>query len=277
VFGYDDHVSVVSSSGFEHLSTLGDVNKAIQHAEERLFSIIAALVGHVHAHHHHAHPSSHALLIETTRETVDSIRELLTVVEAVGRHEGVRIWKANEVEKLRLVKDDLYNIASDLVEAAEVVANAPFEMPEAEEEEYVKQKSQLLNATTSTLRISTECLRMVRQCVPGDGTDLDATPRPDTVDPRQSTPRPVEHAATLRLKPVGARVHTLSGLHLKATSLSQLQRRHLQDGLLIHTPEKEEEQDEEDEDEEVVAETGREEDVTLRPSVPFPSSTVSYD
>jgi son of sevenless-like protein len=280
-FGLDDTVDSSSEPGHprpsgKRLSTLEEVLKAIQLAEERLFSIIAALVGHVHAHHHHAHPSSHALLIETTRETVDSIRELLTVVEAVGRHDGVRAARPAEVDRLRVIKDELYDVASQLVESAEVVANAPFDLPEAEEKDYAGHKSQLLNATTSTLRKSSECLRAVRLCVPQDEAELEGTPRPDDhVDPRQATPRPADHGASLRVNAVGARgLHTLSGLHRKATSLSQLQRRYQQEvGFVQSTEEDTEEED--DDDEEVVSDMGRDEDVTLRPTAPFPVYGVS--
>jgi son of sevenless-like protein len=280
-FGLDDTVDSSSEPGHprpsgKRLSTLEEVLKAIQLAEERLFSIIAALVGHVHAHHHHAHPSSHALLIETTRETVDSIRELLTVVEAVGRHDGVRAARPAEVDRLRVIKDELYDVASQLVESAEVVANAPFDLPEAEEKDYAGHKSQLLNATTSTLRKSSECLRAVRLCVPRDEAELEGTPRPDDhVDPRQATPRPADHGASLRVNAVGARgLHTLSGLHRKATSLSQLQRRYQQEvGFVQSTEEDTEEED--DDDEEVVSDMGRDEDVTLRPTAPFPVYGVS--
>jgi son of sevenless-like protein len=269
-FGLDDTTlpSDPGPSSGKRLSTLEEVLKAIQLAEERLFSIIAALVGHVHAHHHHAHPSSHALLIKTTRETVDSIRELLTVVEALGRHDGVRAARPVEVNRLRVIKDELYDVASQLVESAEVVANTPFDLPEAEEKEYARQKSQLLNATTSTLRKSSECLGAVRLCMPQDEAELEATPRPDNVDPRQATPRPVGHGASLRVKTVGSRgVHTLSGLD------RQLQKRYQQDGGLVQAPE--EETEEEDDDKEVVADMSREEDVTLRPTAPFPVYGVS--
>ena len=46
-----------------------DVLEAISQAEDALLSIIAAFIGHIHSHHIGSHPSSHANLIEMTRET----------------------------------------------------------------------------------------------------------------------------------------------------------------------------------------------------------------
>ncbi|KAK8866035.1 hypothetical protein IAR55_001186 [Kwoniella newhampshirensis] len=225
---------------------------AVSTAEDALLSIIAAFIGHIHSHSINSHPSSHAHLIEMTREAIDSVRELLTIVEAVGRTPIVRHKHSREVESLRAAKDQLYDVASKLVESAEVVAHAPFS--ETGEDRYDMEKARLLQTATATLRAGTECVRLVRQCLPDDNDMVDATPRQSD---RQYTPGP-------RDKAVGARgVHTLSGLHRKATSLSNLQKRYLRDGSLTQPPI---EADEEEEDEEVVVE-----DVTVRPAL-LPSS-----
>ncbi|WWD17765.1 hypothetical protein CI109_102206 [Kwoniella shandongensis] len=222
--------------------TTDTVLDSIGAAEDALLSIIAAFIGHIHSHSINSHPSSHAHLIEMTREAVDSVRELLTIVEAVGRNASVRHKHPREIDFLRMAKDQLYEIASNLVESAEVVAHAPFS--ETGEDRYDTEKARLLQTATGTLRAGTECVRLVRLCLPEDDTSH--------VTPRQYTPGPRE-------KPVGARgVHTLSGLHRKATSLSNLQKRYLQDGSLVQAP-READEDEEGDDEELV------EDVTLQP------------
>nr|XP_019014811.1 uncharacterized protein I206_00897 [Kwoniella pini CBS 10737]OCF53592.1 hypothetical protein I206_00897 [Kwoniella pini CBS 10737] len=252
------------------LGSVADVYEAIGHAEDALLSLIAAFIGHIHSHSINSHPSSHAHLIEMTRETIDSVRELLTIVEAVGRSAGVRHKRPREIDTLRIAKDQLYDVASKLVESAEIVANAPFS--DSGEDRYDTEKGRLLQAATSTLRAGTECVRLVKMCLPEDNAvHLHATPRQADANSRQSTPRPGHtHEAPLimREKPVGARgVHTLSGLHRKATSLSTLQKRYQQDGAMVQAPleEDENEETEEEEDQEVVQDLNKDEDMTMRP------------
>ncbi|WWD09507.1 hypothetical protein V865_007631 [Kwoniella europaea PYCC6329] len=256
------------------LGSVADVHEAIGHAEDALLSIIAAFIGHIHSHNISSHPSSHAHLIEMTRETIDSVRELLTIVEAVGRNIGVRHKRPREIEALRIAKDQLYEVASKLVESAEIVANAPFS--EFGEDSYDSEKARLLQSATGTLRSGKECVRLVKLCLPEDeNVHLHATPRQSDVHGRQSTPRPSHtHEAPLvmREKPVGARgVHTLSGLHRKATSLSTLQKRYQHDGSMAQAPmeeeEEEEETEEEEEDQEVVQDFSKDEDLTMRPTM----------
>jgi son of sevenless-like protein len=255
-----------------HLTSTAAVHEAIGAAEDALLSVIAAFIGHIHSHHISSHPSSHAHLIELTRETIDSVRELLTIVEAVGRNVGVRQARPREIENLRVAKDNLYEVASRLVEASEVVANAPFS--ERGEDGYDVEKSRLLQAATGTLRAGTDCVRLVKMCLPEDEimpdasrfSGLDMTPRQS--DRQSISPQPLvadqsTHATRLRDKVVGARgVHTLSGLHRKVTSLSQLQKRYQQDGSMVPAEEADED-DEDAEDQEIVRDLSMEEDLTV--------------
>lgn len=267
----------------KQLSSSVDVLDAISLAEDSVLSIIAAFIGHIHSHHMGSHPSSHAILIEMTRETVDCVRELLTVVEAVGRDNGVRRTWPREVEHMRLSKDMLYDVTNRLVEGVELIAHAPF--TETTEEDYDAVKSQILSTATATLRAGTECVRWVRLCVP-EGSDSFAattpTPRYSESLARQSTPRPPPRDATLvlREKVVGQRgSHTLSGLHRKASSLSLLHKKFRDGNIMDSTAEDDSETAEEDEDEEFVADSSRDEDMTLQPVPqglkPFPPGLVS--
>ncbi|EIW72489.1 hypothetical protein TREMEDRAFT_25574 [Tremella mesenterica DSM 1558] len=242
-------------------ASVADVLDAIGVAEEALLSIIAAFIGHIHSHHLGSHPSSHANLIEMTRETVDSVRQLLTIVEAVGRNTAIRLNRPREIESLRISKDNLYDIASRLVEGAEAVANAPFE--EAGEELYDAEKARLLQCATGTLRAGTECVRLVRGCLPEDETTAIPSNTPK-LDFRQNSPRPLQAAAVVaRPKPVGARgVHTLSGLHRKANSLSQLRARFQVKGVMEEKSFEDVYDEPEEEDEEFVQDS---EDLTVRP------------
>jgi len=247
------------------LVTSADVLEAISEAEDSVLSIIAAFIGHIHSHHIGSHPSSHAILIEMTREVIDCVRELLTVVEAVGRDSGVRRTHLRELEQMRVAKDTLYEVSNRLVEGVELIAHAPF--TDTTEEDYSNVKAKILSTATATLRAGTDCVRWVRSCVP-EGSDAFGaampTPRPSDKLTRQATPRPLpqDAAVVLREKIVGQRgTHTLSGLHRKASSLSLLQKR-FNDGSSV--PSSHEGTEDEQEDEEVVADAGRDEDVTVR-------------
>ena len=86
-----------------------------------------------------------------------AVRQGLTIVEAVGRHPSVRQNNIREVEALRTAKDNLYDVASRLVEGAEMVANESETV-----ENYDQVKARLLQTATGTLRAGTECVRLVR-------------------------------------------------------------------------------------------------------------------
>jgi son of sevenless-like protein len=244
-----------------------DVAEQINLAEDALLSIIAAFIGHIHSHHIGSHPSSHATLIEMTRQTIDAVRELLTIVEGIGRTATIRAVRPREVESLRQAKDQLYDVASRLVEGAEAVANAA--PADQGDEHYDKDKAKLLQSATGTLRAGAECVRLVRLCTPDPSTPNSlSTPRQGDNVSRHHTPRPNQEAGLVRRDyPVGQRgEHTLSGLHRKATSLSYLQQRYQQDGSMVHaTPEEEERDEDGEDDEEVVADLSREEDMTVKP------------
>jgi len=253
-----------------HLTSVVDVLDAISMAEDSVLSIIAAFIGHIHSHHMGSHPSSHAVLIEMTRETIDCVRELLTVVEAVGRDTGVRRSRPREVEHMRLAKDTLYEVSNRLVEGVELIAHAPF--TETTEEDYDTVKSQILSTATATLRAGTECVRWVRLCVP-EGSDAFAaatpTPRYTETLGRQSTPRPPPRDAglVLRDKTVGQRgLHTLSSLHRKASSLSLLHQK-FRDGNIMDSSTEDDSETAEEDDEEFVADSSRDEDMTLQPGM----------
>ncbi len=250
------------------LGSTPDVHDAISLAEDTLLSIIAAFIGHIHSHHIGSHPSSHAHLIEMTRETIDAVRELLTIVETVGRQAGMGLARPREIHHLRAAKDNLYEVASRLVEGAEAVANAGFSTGE---DRYDVEKGRLLQTATGTLRAGTECVRLVKLCLPDEDTpQINLTPRQGDTQTRQSTPRPPQEAGlVLRDRIVGVRgAHILSTLERKATNLSTLQKSYQQDSGIDQAPlEDDENGEQEEEDEEIVQDAGHEEDMTMKPIV----------
>jgi hypothetical protein len=256
--------SSIDHDAFKEFASGFAVHEAIATAEDALLSIIASFIGHIHSHHIDSHPSSHAYLIELTRETVDRVRDLLTIVEAVGRQAGSLGVLSTEVENLRSSRADLYHATTSLVEGAESVANAPF--AEGGSEAYDTEKAELLQVTTTTLRAGTECARVVRSCVPEDAGDSDHDSQmSNPVSPRLS-----------RYSGIGLGIrapHT--SLSRRATSLGQLHHRYHQDGGGVYAASaRGRHRRMDDDDQEIVAdESGDEGELTMGPRrVPRPTS-----
>lgn len=271
-FETQDHTPIPTPPSAEVDKRLGhplpDFTEEVSLAEDALLSIIAAFIGHIHSHHIGSHPSSHATLVDMTRQTIDAVRALLTIVENLGHNVPFRSIRPRDIDALRIAKNQLYDVASRLVEGAEAVANA---IPEGNDEGYDGEKAKLLQSATGTLRAGTECVRLVRLCIP-DPSALLSTPKQAESAARHHTPRPNQEAALVKREyPVGQRgEHTLSGLHRKATSLSYLSKRYQQDGGMVFATKEEEERTDvdEDDDEEIVADTSREEeDITVKPTM----------
>ncbi|BGP27635.1 ras-like guanine nucleotide exchange factor [Rhodotorula toruloides] len=116
------------SSLSTHLSTLHD----------SLLSTLAALIGHVHSHSRSSSPAaSFARLIDLTREAIERVRDVLVVVEKVGKlapplspdQEDAQPAQAEEEEVspmkvLARTREKLYEATTALVQAARI-ATAP--------------------------------------------------------------------------------------------------------------------------------------------------------
>ncbi|GMK54214.1 hypothetical protein CspeluHIS016_0108000 [Cutaneotrichosporon spelunceum] len=219
-----------------------EVHEAVAAAEDGLLSVIASFIGHIHSHHIDSHPSSHAYLIELTRETVDSVRELLSIIEGVGRGAGALGVRQREIEGLKVARNELFDAASHLVESAEKVANAPF--TEAGSDQYDEEKSNLLQHTTSTLRAGSECARVVRRTVP------------DSEDSSDTTTATEGYSSLSRGGYAGLRIwggpQSIQGLQRRATSLTQLHKRFNADGVRV-TTEGSVRRIQDDDDQEIVA------------------------
>lgn len=262
-------IAVVGNSSKQLAVPKPDLVEQTSSAEDALLSIVAAFIGHIHSHHIGSHPSSHATLVDMTRQTVDAVRDILTVVEELFKASSARSASSKEFASLRNAKNQMYHVASRLVESAEAIANAD---PEDGDDGYDSDKGKLLQCATGTLRAGTECVRLIRLCLAGptSPSNLSTPKQGGESAARHHTPRPNQEAALVKREyPVGQRgEHTLSGLHRKATSLSYLSKRYQQDGSLVHAPREDDEKTEVDEDEdeeEVVADTSREEDMTVKP------------
>ncbi|KAG9124185.1 hypothetical protein FRC07_012512 [Ceratobasidium sp. 392] len=131
---------------------------ALRTTHDHLLSIIAAFIGHVHSHSRASHASSKGHLIEMTRETVDKVRQVLTIVGAVCDHPAV---VGPEKIALAAAKDALYGATSVLVEAVKRMLAPVVDGVGREEEE----KAVAVQAATGTLRAGGDCVTAVRSCL----------------------------------------------------------------------------------------------------------------
>ncbi|KAF8606787.1 ras GEF [Ceratobasidium sp. AG-I] len=131
---------------------------ALRTTHDHLLSIIAAFIGHVHSHSRASHASSKGHLIEMTRETVDKVRQVLTIVGAVCDHPAL---VGPERVILSAAKDALYASTTVLVDAVKrMLAPAPPGTVREEDE-----KAGAVQAATGTLRAGGDCVTAVRSCL----------------------------------------------------------------------------------------------------------------
>ncbi|KAE8202836.1 hypothetical protein A4X06_0g2637 [Tilletia controversa] len=142
-------------------------------ANDDLLSVIAAFIGHVHTHTRQSHGSSFAHLINMACEAVESVRNMLAVVEAVNKHPGLAANRPKEVAILSDTRESLYDATTALVTAARVGTSSGNASgggptnggnatpPNTEEDE----KSRLLSSATGVLRTAGECVGAVRLCL----------------------------------------------------------------------------------------------------------------
>jgi son of sevenless-like protein len=129
---------------------------------DSLLSVAAALIGHVQCHTAASHPSSVALLVDLSRETIDKIRDLLAIVELVIGHKPTARNHGREIVALVQAKDQMYQTTSALVEAADRVASTPHTDIPSEEDDLNKER--LLSSASIIMRPARECVRLVKIC-----------------------------------------------------------------------------------------------------------------
>ncbi|KAK4046905.1 Ras guanine nucleotide exchange factor bud5 [Microbotryomycetes sp. JL221] len=146
---------------------------------DALLSTIAALIGHVHAHSRTSHASSFAQMIDLTRETIERVRDVLVVVEAVTKSSAFTESLGTPVadgslsqDALEAARERLYISTTSLVTAARVATSTPlsasqpstpnpealFASPNADDQE----KTQLLSSATGVLRAGGDCISLIK-------------------------------------------------------------------------------------------------------------------
>lgn len=151
---YGSPISLAFPSG---PCSTAQVLSALRSTQDDLLSAIGAFIGHVHSYGRHLHASSKGHLIELARETVDMVRQLLTLVEAVARHPDVGATKA---EALQEAKEALFAATNDLVEAVrETTSTTSTDVSEEDE------RRRTLQGATGVLKVAADCVAAVRICL----------------------------------------------------------------------------------------------------------------
>ena len=134
---------------------------ALRTVLDSLLGVTAAFIGHAQLHSRTSHPASKGTLIALTRQLVDLVRKLLTIVEAVVQHEAIAREKQREVLLLSQYKDTLYTSTNIAVDGVRELTNQPPTPSETEDQE----RAAVVAAVTDTLKLCAECGNAVRLCL----------------------------------------------------------------------------------------------------------------
>jgi son of sevenless-like protein len=232
-----------------------DVLRVLEALHDQLLSTIAAFIGHVHAHSRtQSHPSSHAHLIDMTRETIERVRDLLALVEAIEAKARARPdVSQSDRDLVANSREALYVATTSLVTAARVATSdrppsTSKSTTGAEEDD--DEKAELLQSATAVLRAGGDCAGALKLCLAHKeslATDLSGIRIPDLLASSSSSsssqpqgvpfPRTDTEGDEGYGNVPGSRAslrtrHTLSMLGRKATSLSCLRDKYEKDGSL---------------------------------------------
>jgi son of sevenless-like protein len=182
--------------------------------QDRLLSIIAAFIGHVHSYSNYSHASSKGHLIELTKETVDQVRHLLALVDSVISTPEILEVKSRELIVLEAAKATLFSQTSSLVDSIRSITSHP--SLENEDQE----KGTCLQAATGAIRAGAECVTAVQRCLSRRIGEEPFTvtvvppPSPDSIPQGYSGPTTPPSQSTH-----GLRKNTLSYLGRKTATL----------------------------------------------------------
>ncbi|EGG07628.1 uncharacterized protein MELLADRAFT_62410 [Melampsora larici-populina 98AG31] len=141
-----------------------EVLEMLEQAHDCVLSTVAVFIGHAHIHSNNAHPSSHAYLIDMTRDVIERVREMLVLVESISKQGVSQSVVSNAYVELTQAREALYLATTGLVTAARVATSGPLEEPTPPLE---GEQNALLMAATSLLRAANECMASASQCLEG--------------------------------------------------------------------------------------------------------------
>lgn len=138
---------------------------------------MAALIGHVQVHTVASHPSSHAHIVDLTREAIDRVRDLLGVMESIVRQSSTSPLSPtfpvldarmqDQVAAMDRERNVLYETTGTLVEAAEIVASTPYrDTPTLTDD---RNKQLLMEKISAALKVARECCRLCKVCAMATG------------------------------------------------------------------------------------------------------------
>ncbi|OAW00156.1 hypothetical protein PTTG_08062 [Puccinia triticina 1-1 BBBD Race 1] len=157
-------ISTPSSAVVTPVSTTY-IRDLIEKAHDQVLSTVAVFIGHAHFHSSTAHPSSHAHLIDMTRDVIENVCEMLVMVECVSKNAVVRAQQQAKGElPLGVARESLYVSTTGLVTSTRVAtSSSPQATPITPVED--EEADSLLSAATAVLRATNNCMDAVSNCL----------------------------------------------------------------------------------------------------------------
>ncbi|KAG0146366.1 hypothetical protein CROQUDRAFT_44547 [Cronartium quercuum f. sp. fusiforme G11] len=146
--------------------TTFELLELLEQSHDCVLSTVAVFIGHAHIHSRTAHPSSHAYLIDMTRDVIETVREMLVLVESISKEDHLHQDKAAAYAELSDAREQLYLATTSLVTAARVATSGPLEDSAA-----VSDDNALLTSATTLLRATNECMAAAGLCLDGQPPD----------------------------------------------------------------------------------------------------------
>ncbi|KAI8459773.1 ras guanine nucleotide exchange factor domain-containing protein [Phakopsora pachyrhizi] len=153
------HTSVCSATQMFRLA---------EQSHDQVLSAVAVFIGHAHLHSRTAHPSSHAHLIDMTRDVIEKVRAILVLVECVFKRGKKKVGDMGNFQLLAEAREELYIATTSLVTAARVVTSGPSEESSLTGDEEL---DALLVSATSVLRAANDCMGALSNCLFGSDSD----------------------------------------------------------------------------------------------------------
>lgn len=151
--------------------TTSEIRELLDESHNCVLSTVAVFIGHAHIHSRSAHPSSHAHLIDMTRDVIEKVREMLVAVESISKQISLQPKQAMACNQLTEAREALYLATTGLVTAARVATSGPFEAHSTAPDEEL---NDLLNSATALLRAANECTVGAEKCLQGQVPDAGA-------------------------------------------------------------------------------------------------------
>jgi len=209
--------SIPSSAIVTPVSTT-QILEMVEQAHDQVLSTVAVLIGHAHMHSLTSHAASHAHLIDMTRDVIENVCEMLTLVECISKNPQVRNQQQPQLESqndspISQARESLYVATTRLVTSARVATSAtpgtpPMIVAPAGEDDEV---NSLLASATAVLRATNSCMDAVSDCL--------ARMDPTYADFELSSNRPSINTYFGKELSLRSR-HTLSMLGRKASALT---------------------------------------------------------